>query len=41
VFLDHEGGDPALHHINVGPAFIYRWAENLDIDVAFSKYEEE
>jgi hypothetical protein len=25
VFLDHEGGDPTLHHINVGSAFIYRW----------------
>ncbi|MDR1070219.1 MAG: WGR domain-containing protein [Gracilibacteraceae bacterium] len=39
VFLDHEGGDPTLHHINVGSAFIYRWAENLDIDVDFNKYE--
>jgi predicted DNA-binding WGR domain protein len=41
VFLDHEGGDPAFHRINVGSAFIYRWAENLDIDVVFNKYEGE
>jgi predicted DNA-binding WGR domain protein len=41
VFLDHEGGDPALHSINVGSAFIYRWAENLDIEVEFDKYEGE
>jgi predicted DNA-binding WGR domain protein len=41
VFLDHEGGDPALHSINVGSAFIYRWAENLDIEVEFNKYEGE
>ncbi|MDR1315868.1 MAG: WGR domain-containing protein [Spirochaetales bacterium] len=39
VFLDHEGGEPVHHSINVGSAFIYRWAENLDIDVEFSKYE--
>jgi predicted DNA-binding WGR domain protein len=41
VFLDHEGGDPALHRINVGSAFIYRWAENLDIEVEFDKCEGE
>jgi predicted DNA-binding WGR domain protein len=41
VFLDHEGGDPAFHSINVGSAFIYRWAENLDIEVEFDKYEGE
>jgi hypothetical protein len=40
VFLDHEGVEPALHSINAGSAFIYRWAENLGIDVEFDKYEE-
>jgi hypothetical protein len=42
VFLDHEGGDPTNHgSINVGSAFIYRWAENLEIDAEFSKYDED
>jgi hypothetical protein len=41
VFLSHEDCKPVYHNLHVGPAFLYRWAQNLDIRVTFSKYEGE
>jgi predicted DNA-binding WGR domain protein len=41
IFLSHESCEPVHHSINVGSAFIYLWANNLEINVAFDKYEGE